>query len=152
MAAAEAAAAKAAAAAAAAAGTSDSKAAEEVDDPDPGEAPPSPQPLATRFGNNYIDIGDDYFTYRYRYLYSSITFDFPQGSKSFPKLWRIARRFLGITASSAPTERVWSKTGLIVTPRRSTISPSMITVRSLSDHFYFVDMPNCYILITERMQ
>lgn len=46
--------------------------------------------------------------------------------KKLPTLSAVARKFLGITATSVASERVFSKTGYIVGDRRALLKPSKV--------------------------
>ncbi|KAK3913072.1 Transposable element Hobo transposase, partial [Frankliniella fusca] len=114
-------------------------------DPDPVPDDPGEQPEAAtlaaaaqatsplRFGSSYIDVDeeddevDSYISEKgMPYVADPLQWWREHGCKKYPKLWRIARRHLAIMASSAPSERVWSKTGLVITPRRSRIGADLV--------------------------
>lgn len=49
-----------------------------------------------------------------------------QQERRFPKLRRVAQMILGIPATSAPSERVFSTAGCVISARRSNISPENV--------------------------
>jgi hypothetical protein len=49
-----------------------------------------------------------------------------EAQKKLPTLRDVARKFLGITATSVASERVFSKTGYIVSDRRALLKPSKV--------------------------
>ncbi|KAE8749152.1 hypothetical protein FOCC_FOCC004059 [Frankliniella occidentalis] len=92
---------------------------EQEDNPDVWHQPEGSPPLSTV--DAYMDVDDDTGVDELdRYMEDRIGSDVP------PTLWRVARRYLAIQSSSAPAERVWSKTGLIITPRRSRIASDLV--------------------------
>lgn len=50
-----------------------------------------------------------------------------QNRNSFPKLFRLFKSKAGITASSAPSERKFSETGIIITARRANLLPETVS-------------------------
>jgi len=49
-----------------------------------------------------------------------------QAQKRLPTMSAVARKFLGVTATSVASERVFSKTGYIVSDRRALLKPSKV--------------------------
>ncbi|KAK3933060.1 E3 SUMO-protein ligase ZBED1 [Frankliniella fusca] len=100
---------------------------------DPGKRQAAAATSPLRFGSNYMDVDEDddevdsYLSEKgIPYVADPLQWWRENGCKKYPKLWRIARRHLAIMASRAPSERVWSKTGLIITPRRSRIGADLV--------------------------
>lgn len=44
-----------------------------------------------------------------------------RGRRSFPILWKLAKIFLAIPATSAPSERIWSRSAGVLTSRRANL-------------------------------
>jgi len=49
-----------------------------------------------------------------------------EAQKRLPSVSAVARKFLGVTATSVTSERVFSKTGYTVSDRRALLKPSKV--------------------------
>ena len=45
----------------------------------------------------------------------------------FPNIWRLARKYLALPATAAPSERAFSIAGLIISAKQASLDPSTVT-------------------------
>ncbi|ELT95740.1 hypothetical protein CAPTEDRAFT_140410 [Capitella teleta] len=57
--------------------------------------------------------------------------------RNFPRIALLAKKYLAIPATSAPSERVFSTAGNIVTPKRSRLNPEKVNMLVFLAHNKF---------------
>lgn len=109
------------------------------DVPPPAKRPPPPQPMTELFGELFpvdqvskpLSQTMDEEVQRYRAVQSLSVEANPlewwkDNQNQFPHLAKLAKRYLGVPATSVPSERVFSTAGDIVTAQRASLSPDNV--------------------------